>query len=109
MSGENFKLLKIYVNEDTKYEGHNLYHYLTLKLRKMGIKGVTVIRGIEGFGENKELHTTSIVDLSFDLPVVIEVIDTEEKISKALLEISNHINKGLITITDINIIKFTNN
>ncbi len=105
---EKLKLLKIYVNEDTKYEGHNLYHYLTLKLRNMGIKGVTVTRGIEGFGEDKEFHTTSIVDLSFDLPIIIEVIDTEEKITKVLLEISNHMNKGLITITDVNKIKLNN-
>ena len=108
MKLEKYKILRIYVNEDTKYNGHNLYHFLTLKLRDLGLKGVTVIRGIEGFGTDKVLHTTRILDLSFDLPIIIEVIDDENKINEALPEISQYVSKRLITITDVNVVKFMN-
>ena len=65
------KILKIYISEDSKYKGHNLYHAIVFKLREAGMAGVTVTRGIEGFGQEKRLHTARILDLSLSLPIIV--------------------------------------
>lgn len=100
------KLLKIYVNEDTKYKGHNLYHAIVLKLREIGMAGVTVIRGIEGFGQGKSIHTTRILDLALSLPIIIEVVDTPERIEIAISVVKKMVNEGLIMVTDVDVIKY---
>lgn len=100
------KILKIYVSEDSKYKGHNLYHALVLKLREIGMAGVTVTRGIEGFGQEKRLHTTKILDLSLSLPIIIEVVDIPERIEKAIPIVEGMVNEGLIMVTDVNVIKY---
>jgi PII-like signaling protein len=103
---ENCKLLKIYISEDSKYKGHNLYHALTLKLREAGVAGVTVTRGIEGFGQEKRLHTTRILDLTLSLPIIVEVVDTPERIEKAIEVARDMVNEGLMTVTDVSVIKY---
>jgi len=102
------KILKIYVNEDSRYKGHNLYHAVVLKLKEIGMAGVTVIRGVEGYGHNKAIHTARILDLSFSLPVVIEVVDIPERIEKAIPIVKEMVDKGLILLTDVNVIKYGN-
>jgi PII-like signaling protein len=100
------KLLKIYISEDSKYKGHNLYHALVLKLKEAGVAGVTVTRGIEGFGQEKRLHTTRVLDLTLSLPIIVEVVDIPERIEKAITVVKEMVNEGLIMVTDVNVIKY---
>lgn len=104
----NYKILKIYLNEDSRYKGHNLYHAVVLKLKEIGMAGVTVIRGLEGYGQKKAIHTAKILDLSSSLPIIIEVIDSEEKIEKSIPIIKEMVNEGLILLADVNVIKYGN-
>lgn len=103
---EKCQILKIYISEDSKYKGHNLYHAIVRKLAEVGMAGVTVTRGIEGFGREKRVHSTSIVDLSLKLPVIIEVIDTTEKIDMAIPIVSEMVNEGLMIVTDVKVVKY---
>ncbi len=105
-AGDKCQILKIYVSEDSKYMGHNLYNAVVFKLKELGIAGVTVMRGIEGYGEGKTIRTTRILDLSSSLPVIIEAIDTKEQIEKAIPVIDQMINEGLVIVTDVNVIKY---
>ncbi len=100
------KLMKIYVSEDSKYKGHNLYNALVLKLREIGMAGVTVTRGIEGFGQEKRLHTARILDLALSLPIIVEVVDTPERIEMAIPCVKEIVNEGLIMVTDVNVIGY---
>lgn len=100
------KILKIYVSEDSKYEGHALYHALVFKLREIGMAGATVTRGIEGYGQGRRLHSERFLDISLQLPIIIEVIDTPEKIEMAIPIINSMVNEGLVIVTDINVIKY---
>lgn len=102
------KILKVYISEDSLYKGHNLYHALVLKMKEIGMAGVTVTRGIEGFGHEKRLHTTRILDLSSSLPIIVEIIDIPERIEKVIPIIKEMINEGLIMMTDVNVIKYGN-
>jgi len=100
------KIIKIYLCEDSKYEGHNLYHALVFKLREIGMAGVTVTRGIEGYGQGKRLHSEHFLDISLQLPVILEVIDTPEKIEMAIPIVKAMVNEGLIIVTDVNVVKY---
>jgi uncharacterized protein len=90
-------LLRIFIGEKDKYQGQPLYRVLVLKAREMHLAGATVFRGPMGFGRSSHLHTSSILRLSFDLPMVIEIVDTEEKIQGYLVQIESIIGAGLIT------------
>lgn len=100
------KILKIYVSEDSKYKGHNLYHAIVHKLAEVGMAGVTVTRGIEGFGHEKRLYSTRILDISLKLPIIIEIIDTQDKIEMAIPIVSEMVNEGLIIETDVTVVKY---
>lgn len=102
----NCKLLKIYISEDSKYRNHNLYHALVLKLKELGLAGVTVTRGIEGYGQGQRLHTAKILELSASLPIIVEVVDTPDKILKALPEVKAMVNEGLVILADVEVIKY---
>jgi PII-like signaling protein len=104
--GEKCKILKIYVSEDSKYKGHNLYRAVVIQLKELGIAGVTVTRGIEGYGKGKSIHTTRILDLSTSLPILIEAVDTSEQIEKVIPTIEKMVNEGLVLVTDVNVIKY---
>jgi hypothetical protein len=79
LEGEG-KLLRIFIGESDRLDHKPLYEELVLKAREMGLAGATVLRGIEGFGARSRVHTAKILRLSEDLPVVIEIVDTEEKV-----------------------------
>lgn len=100
------KILKIYISEDSKYKGHNLYHALVQKLGEAGMAGVTVTRGIEGFGHEKRLHSTRLIDISLKLPVIVEVIDSPDKIEAVLPLVTEMVNEGLVLVTDVTVIKY---
>ena len=95
------KLLKIYVGENMRWEGKPLYQALLFKLKDAGLAGVTVTRGIEGFGQLKAVHTARLLELSADLPMVVECIDYAESIEAVLPEIRPMVSRGLIMTTDV--------
>jgi PII-like signaling protein len=80
-------LLRLFVGEDDKHDGKPLYEWLVLKARERGLAGATVIRGIMGFGAHSRVHTFKIERLSLDLPIVVEIVDTQAKIEAFLEEI----------------------
>ncbi len=101
-------LLRIFVGESDKFEGKNLYQFLTEYLRKNHFAGVTVLRGITGFGRASKIHSSDLLELSSDLPIVIEIVDTEEKITglKKVFEETNMIGSALITEEKVKIIQY---
>lgn len=103
-----YKILKIYISEDTRYKSHNLYNALVFKLKELNIVGVTVTRGIAGYGHNKVIYTARFVEMSSSLPIIIEAIDTKENIERVIPEIKEMVKEGLITVEDINVIHMTN-
>ena len=100
------KLMKIYISEDSMYKGHNLYHALVIKLKEIGLAGVTVTRGIEGYGIGKRLQTARILELSSSLPIIVEVVDLPERIESAMLVVEEMVKEGLVFVTDVNVIKY---
>ena len=97
------KLLRIFVGENDKHEKMPLFEYIVRKAREQGLAGATVLRGLEGYGAHSRLHTAKILRLSSDLPIVIEIIDTEEKIEAFLPIIDDAIGEGLATIEKVEI------
>jgi PII-like signaling protein len=100
---EDGKLLRIFLGESDKHEGRPLYEWIVRRAREEGLAGATVLRGLEGFGAHSLLHTAKILRLSSDLPIVIEVVDTEEKIEKFLPLIDEAIKEGLVTVEKVEI------
>ena len=100
------QILKIYISEDSRYKGRNLYSAIVHKMAEAGMAGVTVTRGIEGFGHEKRLHSTRILDLSLKLPIIVEIIDTPEKIELAIPIINEMVNEGLVIVTDVTVVKY---
>lgn len=103
---EKAKLLKIYVGEMERYGGKSLYQHLVYWLKEKGIGGVTVLRGIEGYGQDKVIHTYRFLELSSDLPMVLEVVDHAEKIEAILPEVCKMVPKGLVFTSDIEVHKY---
>lgn len=100
---EDGKLLRIFIGENDKYEGMPLFEWIVRKAREEGLAGATVLRGLEGFGAHSRLHTAKILRLSSDLPIVIEIVDTEERIEKLLPLIDGAIGDGLATLEKVQI------
>lgn len=106
ISGEA-KLVRIFIGESDRWHGVPLYEAIVRKVREMGLAGATVIRGVEGFGANSRIHTAKILRLSEDLPVLIEIVDKEERIASVLPVLDEMIGEGLITMERVEIIKYT--
>lgn len=98
--------LRIFVGESAHYHHQPLYHAILLEARKMGLAGATVVRAFEGFGPSSRIHTTQMLDLSADLPIVIEIVDSEEYIRQFIPVVDNMIDSGLITIDPVNIVQY---
>lgn len=101
-------LLRIFIGESDKFKGKNLYQYIVSYLRENHYSGVTVIRGITGYGKASKIRSSDLLDISSDLPVVIEIADTEEKIEslKKVFEETDMIGSSLITEEKIKIIRY---
>lgn len=91
-------LLRVFIGESDRYEGKPLYEWIVLKAREEGLAGATVLRGIMGFGPSSRVYTTKILRLSEDLPIVIEIVDTREKLEGFLKVIDKVILEGLVTL-----------
>ena len=99
-------LLRIFFGEDDKLEGRPLYEAIVLKAREMHLAGATVLRGPMGFGASSRLHTTKILRLSEDLPLVIEIVDSEEKINDFLPVLDRMMSSGLVTLEKVQVLQY---
>jgi PII-like signaling protein len=97
-------LLRIYIGESDRWEGEPLYEAIVLRLRERGVAGATVLRGIEGYGAAARVHTARILRLSEDLPILIEVVDREDRLRSVLPEINRMVDGGLITLEPVEVI-----
>ena len=95
------QLLRVYVGESDQWQGKPLYEAIVLKAREVGIAGTTVLRGIMGFGAASRIHTSKILRLSEDLPVVVEIVDSAQKIAQLLPEIESMVQEGLVTLENV--------
>lgn len=104
-------LLRIFIGESDHYKGKHLYGYIAEYLKTNHYSGVTVLRGIQGFGHASIMHKSDILDLSSDLPIIIEVVDTEDKINtlKEVIDKENWIESGLITEEKVKIVRYGRN
>ena len=99
-------LLRIFIGETDRIHGKALYEKIVLKARELGLAGATVIRGTMGFGASSRVHTAKILRLSEDLPVVIELVDTEENLNKLMPFIDENVTEGLVTMEKARVIKY---
>lgn len=102
-------LVRIYIGESDQWHGKPLYQAIVERLRERGLAGATVLRGIEGFGAKAHLHTTRLLRLSEDLPVLIEVVDQEDRIRAVLPELDGMVGDGLITLEKVEVIAYRAN
>lgn len=100
------KLLRIFIGESDTWHGKPLYQAIVHRLREEGLAGATVLRGIEGFGASSRIHTARILRLSEDLPLVIEVVDDEEKINAFLPALDEMITEGLVTVEKVDVVAY---
>ena len=100
---KNGKLLRIYIGESDRHEGLPLYEWIVRQARENGLAGATVLRGLEGYGAHSQLHKAKILRLSSDLPLVVEIVDTEEKIQAFLPLIDDAVAEGLATVERVEI------
>lgn len=106
---EEGMLLRIFIGESDNYKGKALYEQIVLKARELNLAGATVVRGIMGFGADSRMHTAKLLRLSEDLPVVIEMVDTEEKLNTIIPFLDEVVTEGLITLEKVRVIKYRHN
>lgn len=99
-------LLRIFLGESDRWQHQPLYEAIVLKAREMHLAGATVLRGPMGFGKSSRLHTAKILRLSMDLPLVIEIVDTEEKINAFLPLLDSMLQGGLVTLEQVRVINY---
>jgi PII-like signaling protein len=100
------KLVRIFLGEADRWKGQPLYIAIVEAMRAAGLAGATVFKGIIGYGAHSVVHAARIVDLSSDLPIVIEVVDTEEKIEAFLPTLDSMVSEGLVTIETVRVIAY---
>ena len=103
---EDGKLLRIFIGESDRWEHKPLYEAIVLKARELGLAGATVLRGPMGFGANSRLHTSKILRLSEDLPLIIEIVDSEERIQQLLPFLDTMMQGGLVTMEKVQVIRY---
>lgn len=99
-------LLRVFFGEDDKFGHLPLYEAIVLKAREMHLAGTTVLRGAAGFGHSSRIHTTKILRLSQDLPIVVEIVDTQDKIDSFLPELDKMMSSGLITMEKVQVLQY---
>jgi hypothetical protein len=100
------KLLRIFIGEADKHEGKPLYEAIVHAARKQGLAGATVLRGTLGFGANSHLHSAKILEISEDLPMVVEIVDTEEHINTFLPVLDTMIEAGMVTMEKVQVVAY---
>ena len=100
------KLLRLFIGESDRWHGKPLYQAIVERVRAEGLAGATVVRGIEGFGADSRLHTSRILRLSEDLPVVVEIVDTAEQIERIVPILDEMVGEGLLTLERVQIVAY---
>src|SRR5450432_103741 len=103
---EKAKLLRIFIGESDRWHHQPLYEAIVLAAREAGLAGATVLRGPMGFGQSSRLHTTKILQLSQDLPLIIEIVDAEDAISAFTSRLDGMMGSGLITLEKVQVLKY---
>ena len=99
-------LLRIFIGEKDKYSGRPLYEQIVKKARELGLAGATVVRGVMGFGAESRVHTAKMLRLSEDLPIIIEIVDRQERIELLMPFLDEVVKEGLITMEKVKVIKY---
>jgi len=100
------QLLRIFIGESDRWEGHPLYEAIVLRARQAGLAGATVLRGMQGFGAASRIHRASILRLSQDLPIVVEIVDRPERVQAILPDLERMVGEGMITVEPVQIIVY---
>src|SRR3989338_3583866 len=103
------KLLRIFIGESDKWHGKPLYQSIVELAKERRMAGATAIKGFMGFGCKSHMHTTKLLRLSEDLPVIIEIVDSEEKINRFLPSLDSMVQEGLITLESVNVVMYRAN
>jgi uncharacterized protein len=103
---ENGKLLRIFIGESDRWHHQPLYEAIVLKARELGLAGATVLRGPMGYGAKSHLHTSKILRLSMDLPIIIEIVDSEENVNKLIPLLDEMVQDGMVTLEDVRVLKY---
>jgi hypothetical protein len=103
------ELLRIFIGESDKLKGRPLYEVIVHEARKRGLAGATVLRGLLGYGASSVIHTAKLLELSQDLPMVVEIVDTPEKIAAFLPDLDGLIQEGLVTLEKVRVIIYRHN
>lgn len=106
---EEGQLLRIFIGENDTYKGKPLFEEIVLKARELNFAGATVLRGIMGFGAGSRIHTAKVLRLSEDLPIVVEIVDTADKLEEIIPFLDETVGEGLITLEKVRIIKYRHN
>jgi hypothetical protein len=106
---EQGMMLRIIIGESDKFKGKPLYECIVLKARELKLAGATVTRGIMGFGAESHMHTAKILRLSEDLPVIIEIVDSETRLNEILPFLDKTVKEGLITLEKVRVVKYRHN
>lgn len=106
---ETGQLLRIFIGESDQWHGEPLYRAIVMKARELGLAGATVLRGPMGFGANSRMHTANLLELSSDLPVVIEIVDSADKVESLLPFLDETVAEGLITIEGVRVLRYRHN
>ncbi|HWR38989.1 MAG TPA: DUF190 domain-containing protein [Patescibacteria group bacterium] len=102
----NAKRLRIYIGESDRYKGKSLFQLIVEKAKDLDMAGATVSRGLMGYGAHSRIHTAKLVELSSDLPILVEIIDSAEYIDQILPFLDEVLAEGMITIDDVNVVKY---
>jgi hypothetical protein len=98
------KLLRIFIGEQDKWEGAPLYEAIVNEARTLGMAGATVIKGFLGYGCKAHIHTAKLLELSYDLPLIIEIVDTDENVKKLLPKLDAMVKEGLVTMEKVHVV-----
>jgi len=99
-------LLRIFIGESDRWHGKPLYEAIVLKARELHLAGATVLRGPMGFGANSRLHTVKVLRLSEDLPMIVEIVDSREKIDELMTHLDEMVTEGLITLEKVQVLRY---
>ena len=103
---EESLLLRIFIGESDRYHGIPLFEALVKKARELNLAGATVLRGVLGFGASSRIHTAKLLDLSADLPVIVEIVDTEERIGLLMPFVDQYVTEGLVTMEKVRVMRY---
>ena len=106
---ENGQLLRVFIGESDVWEGEPLYRAIVIKAKELGLAGATVLHGAMGYGANSRVHTTRLLELSTDLPIVVEIVDVADKVEALLPFLDQAVKEGMITIEAVRVLRYRAN